>query len=67
MVSLKEIEEVMSVYIKHQTHPLAVKLLRQEDGIPEGAKSPVRDFGVPFSNTNEPRTHKKQKRFGLTP
>jgi len=49
MVSLKEIEEVMSVYIKHQTHPLAVKLLRQEDRIPEGAKSPVKDFGVPFS------------------
>ncbi len=49
MVSLKEIEEVMSVYIKHQTHPLAVKLLRQEDRIPEGAKSPVKDFGVTFS------------------
>jgi len=49
MMSLKEIEEVMSVYIKHQTHPLAVKLLRQEDRIPEGAKSPVKDFGVPFS------------------
>jgi len=49
MVSVKEIEEVMSVYIKHQTHPLAVKLLRQEDRIPEGAKSPVKDFGVPFS------------------
>jgi uncharacterized protein (DUF169 family) len=49
MVSLKEIEEVMSVYIKHQTHPLGIKLLRQEDKIPEGAKSPVKDFGVPFS------------------
>jgi len=49
MVSLKEIEETMSVYIRHQTHPLAVKLLRQEDKIPGEAKSPVRDFGVPFS------------------
>src|SRR4030042_2019410 len=49
MVSLKEIEEVMSVTIRHQTHPLAVKFLRQEDKIPEGAKSPVKDFGVPFS------------------
>jgi len=49
MVSLKEIEEVMSVTIRHQTHPLAVKLLRQDERIPEGAKSPVRDFGVPFS------------------
>jgi uncharacterized protein (DUF169 family) len=49
MVSLKEIEEVMSVYIRHQTHPLAVKLLRSGDAVPEGAKNPVRDFGVPFS------------------
>jgi uncharacterized protein (DUF169 family) len=49
MVSLKEIEEVMSVTIKHQTHPLAIKLLRPEDGIPEGVKNPVRDYGVPFS------------------
>jgi len=49
MVSLKEIEEVMSVYIRHQTHPLAVKLLRPGDGVPDGAKNPVKDFGVPFS------------------
>ena len=49
MITLEEIEEVMSATIRHQTHPLAVKLLRQEEGIPEGAKSPVRDFGVPFS------------------
>jgi uncharacterized protein (DUF169 family) len=49
MVSLKEIEEGMSVYIKHQTHPLAIKMLSQEEGVPEGAKDPVRDYGVPFS------------------
>jgi uncharacterized protein (DUF169 family) len=49
MVSLKEIEEVMSAYIKHQTHPLAIKMLRPEDEIPEAAKRPLRDFGVPMS------------------
>jgi uncharacterized protein (DUF169 family) len=49
MITMKEIEEGMSVYIRHQTHPLAVKLLRPGDGMPEGAKNPVRDFGVPFS------------------
>jgi uncharacterized protein (DUF169 family) len=49
MVSLKEIEEVMSIYIKHQTHPLAVKMLARGDVIPEDAKNPVRDFGVPLS------------------
>ncbi len=49
MVSLKEIEEVMSITIKHQTHPLAIKLLRPGDEIPEGVKNPVKDYGVPFS------------------
>jgi uncharacterized protein (DUF169 family) len=49
MVSLKEIDETMSVYIKHHTHPLAVKLLLPGDEIPQNAKSPVTDFGVPFS------------------
>jgi len=49
MVSLKEIEEGMSAYIRHQTHPLAVKMLGPGEGVPEGAKSPVQDFGVPFS------------------
>jgi len=49
MVSLKEIEEGMSVYIRHQTHPLAVKMLGPGDEVPEGAKNPVRDFGVAFS------------------
>ena len=49
MVSLKEIEETMSVFIRHQTHPLAVKMLRPGDAVPEGAKNPVRDLGVPFS------------------
>ncbi|MGE5840549.1 MAG: DUF169 domain-containing protein [Deltaproteobacteria bacterium] len=49
MVSLREIEEVMFAYIRHQTHPLAVKLLRPGDDVPQGAKNPVRDFGVPFS------------------
>jgi len=49
MVSLKEIEEVMSVYIRHQTHPLGIKLLRIGDPVPEGAKNPVKDFSVAFS------------------
>src|SRR5512145_2448041 len=49
MVSLREIEETMSIFIRHQTHPLAIKLLRPGDEVPEAAKNPVRDFGVPFS------------------
>jgi len=49
MITMKEIEEGMSVYIRHQTHPLAVKMLGPGDEVPEGAKNPVRDFGVAFS------------------
>jgi uncharacterized protein (DUF169 family) len=49
MVSLIEIDEVMSAYIKPQTYPLAIKMLGGADEIPKNAKSPVRDFGVPFS------------------
>jgi uncharacterized protein (DUF169 family) len=49
MVSLMEIDEVMSTYIKPQTHPLAIKMLASAEEIPQSAKNPVRDFGVPFS------------------
>ena len=46
---LKEIDEVMSAYIKPQTCPLAVKMLDGTGEIPKNKKSPVKDFGAPFS------------------
>jgi uncharacterized protein (DUF169 family) len=49
MMSLKKIEEAMSTYVRHQTYPLAIKMLSSEDEIPQDAKRPLRDFGVPFS------------------
>lgn len=49
MVSLATIDEAMSTYVKHQTYPLAIKMLSSEDEIPEGAKRPLRDYGVSFS------------------
>jgi uncharacterized protein (DUF169 family) len=49
MISLKQIEEAMSTYVRHQTYPLAIKMLCGEDEIPQDAKRPLRDFGVPFS------------------
>jgi uncharacterized protein (DUF169 family) len=49
MMSLAEIDEIMFTYLRHKTHPLAVKMLRGEEAIPENAKRPMRDFGVPFS------------------
>jgi uncharacterized protein (DUF169 family) len=49
MVSLLEVDEAMFTYIRHETHPLAVKMLGSGEAIPENAKSPMRDFGVPFT------------------
>ena len=49
MVSLKKIDEAMSTYVKHQTYPLAIKMLSSEDEIPQDAKRPLRDFGIPFT------------------
>jgi uncharacterized protein (DUF169 family) len=49
MVSMKKIDEAMSTYVKHQTPPLAVKMLSSEDEIPEDAKRPLKDYGVSFT------------------
>jgi uncharacterized protein (DUF169 family) len=49
MVTMIEIEDAMSAYVKPQTYPLAIKMLSGEDEIPQDAKMPLRDFGVPFS------------------
>lgn len=49
MISLGEIEKAFSVYIRHQTHPLAVKMVESEDAVPPAAKRPLKDFGAPFA------------------
>jgi len=49
MVSLAKIDETMSIYVKPQTHPLAIKMLHNEDEVPADAKSPMRDFGALFT------------------
>jgi uncharacterized protein (DUF169 family) len=49
MTTLAEINETMSTYIKHQTYPLAIKMLDREDEIPQDAKRPLRDFGASFA------------------
>ena len=49
MMNMLEIDEAMSKYIKHQTYPLAVKMLAGENEIPDDAKNPLKDFGVPFT------------------
>ena len=49
MVTMIEIEDAMSTYVKPQTYPLAIKMLSGEDEIPQDAKMPLRDFGVPLA------------------
>ena len=49
MVSLAKIDETMSMYVKHKTYPLAIKMLRREDEIPQGAKRPLKDYGASFA------------------
>ena len=49
MLSLARIDEVISTYIKPQTHLVAVKMIKSGDSVPEGAKQPLRDFGASFT------------------
>ena len=49
MLSLAEIDKAISTYIKHQTYPLAIKMLSSKDEIPPDAKRPLRDYGTSFT------------------
>ena len=49
MVSLGKIDEAMSTYVRHQTYPLAIKMLTSEEEIPQDAKWPLRDYGASFT------------------
>ncbi|UCB47737.1 MAG: DUF169 domain-containing protein [Deltaproteobacteria bacterium] len=48
-MSLAKIDEAMSTYVRHQTHPLAIKMLNCEDDIPQDATQPLRDYGASFT------------------
>ena len=48
-MSLAKIDEAMSTYVRHQTYPLAIKMLTSEDKIPQDAKWPLRDYGASFT------------------
>jgi uncharacterized protein (DUF169 family) len=49
MVTLSKIDETMSTYIKPQTYPVAVKMLKNEEEIPKDAQRPLEDFGHAFT------------------
>jgi uncharacterized protein (DUF169 family) len=48
-VSLAKIDEAMSTYVRHQTYPLAIKMLKSDEEIPQDAKRPLRDYGASFT------------------
>ena len=48
-MNLVKIDESMSKYVRHQTYPLAIKMLTSEDEIPQDAKWPLRDYGASFT------------------
>jgi uncharacterized protein (DUF169 family) len=49
MVSLSKIDKTMATYIRPQTYPVAVKMLKGEEEIPKDAQRPLKDFGHPFT------------------
>jgi uncharacterized protein (DUF169 family) len=49
MVRLSKIDEMMKTYIRPQTYPVAVKMLKGEEEIPKDAKRALKDFGHPFT------------------
>ena len=49
MISCKKIDEAMSIYVRPQTNPIAIKMLSDGDEIPENAQRPLKDYGAPFT------------------
>ena len=49
MVRLSDIDKTMSTYIRPQTYPVAVKMLKDEKEIPKDAQRPLKDFGHPVT------------------
>jgi uncharacterized protein (DUF169 family) len=45
MPDLKEVDQALSQYIRPATFPLALKMLKSEDEIPERTKRPFKDLG----------------------
>jgi uncharacterized protein (DUF169 family) len=49
MISLSKIDDVLSTFIKPQNYPLDIKMLKEEDEIPQDAKRPLGDYGGSFT------------------
>ncbi len=49
MTDLKEVEKALQTYIRPQTFPLAIKMLRSETEIPEKARRPLQQMKIKVS------------------
>jgi uncharacterized protein (DUF169 family) len=48
-MDLKEINEGLNTYVRPQTFPVAYKLVRSDDELPDRVKMPLRDLGYPIT------------------
>lgn len=48
-MDLEEVNEALNQYIRPQTFPVAYKLIRSDDELPERVKRPLQDLGYPIT------------------
>ncbi|MCI0527388.1 MAG: DUF169 domain-containing protein, partial [Nitrospira sp.] len=63
MVDLKKATEEIDFYIRPTTFPLAIKMLRSAEEIPEKARRPHRDLGIKVATC---QTISMVRRYGWT-
>lgn len=63
MIDLKKVHEELNTYIRPQTFPTAIRMLRHGEPLPEKAKRPAKDFQRGFMNC---MTIDMVRRYGWT-
>ncbi|HWP46304.1 MAG TPA: DUF169 domain-containing protein [Candidatus Limnocylindrales bacterium] len=63
MVDLKKAAEEIDFYLRPSTYPLAIKMLKSADEIPEKARRPVKDLGIKVATC---QTISMARRYGWT-
>lgn len=63
MIDLKKAYEELMEYVRPQSFPIAIKMLKEGEPIPEKAKRPLRDFGKRFSTC---QGYNLARRYGWT-
>jgi uncharacterized protein (DUF169 family) len=63
MIDFRKVNEDLTTYIRPQTFPVAVRMFRRGETLPEKAKRPARDFKKGFANC---QTIDMVRRYGWT-